>query len=186
MSVRTCNLVWKLFQVQGGHLKLAMLALADYADDKGGRIFPSVVTLAGKIACSESAARRAVHKLIQLRAVRVVANRNGGMPGMPRHYELDIEGLRAGLYLKPEGARRVASALGVKRPGRVASTTPLASAPPLAPTRETGSVHDTLTVINHQLLPGRTTRGEEVDADDADQAERANSFARQYGGATWH
>jgi hypothetical protein len=193
MSVRLCNLVWKNFHLEGGNLKLALMALADYANDVNGKIFPSVVTFAAKIACSESAARRALHRLIDLNVVRVVANHNGGRPGMPRHYQIDTEGLKAGLYLRPEPARRVASTPAVKRPRRLAPTLGVAApgaeeklSTRLASTRETASVHDTLTTINHQPQPAKTTGGGVSAGDDENRDEQANAFARQYGGATWH
>ena len=57
-----------------------MLALADYSNDDGENIYPSIRTLAKKMSCSESQSRRTLHKLIDDGYVNVIANRTAGSP----------------------------------------------------------------------------------------------------------
>lgn len=47
MSIEVMTLIWKHYPEGGSELLLA-LALADWADDQGGHIFPSVATMAAK------------------------------------------------------------------------------------------------------------------------------------------
>ena len=63
MSVEVMSLVWKNYP-KGGSEKLAMLALADWCNDQGGSLHPSINAIARKINVSESQARRIVHELI--------------------------------------------------------------------------------------------------------------------------
>lgn len=92
MSIHVMNMVWQHFQ-RGGSEKLALLALADWCDDQGGNLFPSIAAIAGKICSSESQARRIVHTFINEGLLEVVGNHNGGAPGQSRQYRLNIEKL---------------------------------------------------------------------------------------------
>lgn len=92
MSIELMSLVWKKFP-RGGSDKLVMLAMADWGDDMGGRIYPSIPKLAAKVNVSESQARRIVHGLINDGYLLVTDNHNGGDPGKPRHYQMVIEKL---------------------------------------------------------------------------------------------
>lgn len=47
MSLRQSYAAWRIYDVSALE-KLVLLALADYADDNGGRIYPQVATLAEK------------------------------------------------------------------------------------------------------------------------------------------
>lgn len=128
MSVRAAELVWAHFP-DGGNRKLIMLALADYANDDGQKIHPSIATLAAKVCCSEAQARRTLHALIDAGYVHVVGNERGGAPGATRHYRLDLERLRAGL-----GARPTGSTDATPTPCSDATRTPGADASPLLET----------------------------------------------------
>jgi hypothetical protein len=90
MSVRVMSLVWDNFK-RGGSEKLAMLALADWCNDDGGSLHPSVMGVAKKINVSESQARRILHTFIKEGFLSVVANHEGGNPGQTRHYKLNIK-----------------------------------------------------------------------------------------------
>lgn len=83
------SLVWDNFK-KGGSEKLAMLALADWCDDKGSRLYPSISTIADKINVSECQARRIIHGFIDQGYLTVIANHSGGDPGKTRHYQLNI------------------------------------------------------------------------------------------------
>jgi hypothetical protein len=145
MSVRVTRLVWETFS---GTLneRLCLLALADYADDKGGRIFPSVAALARKLWSSPDHARRLLRRLERTGVIRVTGNASGGAPGQTRHYQIDVTGLQAGAYRYPTPLAK-----------SQAVSVPLAKSPPLANRSETPGEVASLTIINHQLLPGRTT-----------------------------
>lgn len=92
MSIYAMNLVWQNYQ-RGGSEKLALLALADWCDDQGGNLFPSMGAIARKISASESQARRIIHGLIEEGILQVVGNHNGGAPGQSRQYRLNVEKL---------------------------------------------------------------------------------------------
>ena len=93
MSIEIMSLVWKNYN-RGGSEKLAMLALADWGDDEGRRLYPSVKGVARKINVSESQARRILHGLIEEGYLQVVFNHNGGAPGQTRHYQLNVDKLQ--------------------------------------------------------------------------------------------
>ena len=84
------SLVWENYKA-GGSRKLTMLALADWCDDNGGSLFPSMAGIARKINSSRSQTRRIVHSFIKAGYLKVVANERGGNPGKSRHYQFDIE-----------------------------------------------------------------------------------------------
>lgn len=86
------TLVWDNFN-RGGSEKLAMLALADWCDDKGGSLFPSINTIGKKINVSEKQARRIVHKFIDDGFVSVIGNHHGGGKGDTRHYQINLNKL---------------------------------------------------------------------------------------------
>lgn len=146
MSVEVMSLVWKAFPGAGTEL-LTMLACADWCNDAGGSLFPSIATVAQRTRVSESQARRNMHALIQAGWLEVVGNAKGGLAkggrvGAPRHYQLNVERLRAHAH-------------AVGNP-RMDDTLPAREA--LAPTCKKGRTHaregshsyDTRSVINRQ------------------------------------
>ena len=86
------DLVWKAFPGSGTEL-LTMLAMADWCNDAGGSLYPSIGTVANRIRKSESQARRVLHKLIKEGWIRVVGNAFGGAPGSTRQYQLNVSRL---------------------------------------------------------------------------------------------
>ncbi len=121
MSVRVMSLVWDNFR-RGGTEKLAMLALADWCNDTGGSLHPSVAALAKKICCSESQARRILHGFIREGLLTVVGNETGGAPGTTRQYELDIAMLRAGIDDTPRTGTSGTPRAGTDARGQEAET----------------------------------------------------------------
>lgn len=142
MSVRVMALVWDNF-TRGGSEKLAMLALADWCNDQGGSLHPSISGIAKKINVSESQARRIIHGLIDEGYLTVIANHEGGNPGQSRHYRLNVEKLSTPSTGATPGMDATPSA-GARDPLH-------GCARPLAPMRETPSTHDTRTTINHHI-----------------------------------
>lgn len=89
MSIKAMTLVWDKFPGAGSEL-LVMLAFADWCNDKGESLHPSILTVAKKIRASESQARRLIHGLIEQGWVSVIGNEFGGAPGHSRRYRLNI------------------------------------------------------------------------------------------------
>lgn len=92
MSLRVMSLVWENFK-RGGSEKLALLAMADWCNDQGGSLRPSMRAIAAKIGVSEKQARVVIHRLIDAGYLSVIGNAQGGKPGQSRHYRLNVEQL---------------------------------------------------------------------------------------------
>lgn len=71
MSIHVMNLVWAHADVKGSEL-LILLAMADFSDDNGENIFPSMQTLGRKARLSDKQARRVVQNLVKLKLVEIV------------------------------------------------------------------------------------------------------------------
>lgn len=70
------SFVWQVFP-EGGSLLLLALALADYANDDGGRIYPSVATLANKVRLSKRAIQYLLRRLEKIGWLEVVSKGGG-------------------------------------------------------------------------------------------------------------
>ena len=92
MSVNLMREVWDA-DLRPTPRKLTLLALADYGDDSGGRIFPSLADVAGKVGVSRGQVQRVVRSLIDDGLLIVVANANGGRPGQTPHYRICLDQL---------------------------------------------------------------------------------------------
>ena len=115
VSVRVMSLVWDGFP-RGGSDKLAMLAMADWCNDHGGSLYPSISAIAKKIGRTEKQARVIVHRLIDEGWLEVVGNEFGGDPGRSRRYQLIVEKLRPPVEVTPP--------VEVRDPSRWGSSTP--------------------------------------------------------------
>lgn len=104
MSIKVTTLVWQNFNGSGADL-LTMLALADWCDDEGGRLYPSVAAVAKRIRLSESQARRSLHKLIEKNYLKVVKNHDGGFNKETRHYQINVLLLHVPLYKWDKAAK---------------------------------------------------------------------------------
>jgi hypothetical protein len=147
MSIEVMTLVWKHFD-RGGSEKLALLALADWCDDSGERLHPSIAAIARKICASESQARRIVHGFIEEGLLDVIGNPAGGAPGASRDYRLRLDRIAAtGSKAAGTGARGSAHARGTTdargRTGARGSTGGRDGSHGCAQTASTG---DTLTI----------------------------------------
>lgn len=162
MSIRVASLVWDRFPFGGSQL-LVMLAFADWGDDDGRNIYPSIAKIASKIRLSSPQARRLVHELIDMGWISVVGNDFGGAPGSTRRYQLNLEKL-------------------LSTPSTDASPTPSADArgstdarprtgarDGLHPCAETASAHASQTVIEPLI-----TITSSSSADEGDQGVRQN------------
>lgn len=145
MSIKVMTLVWDRYPGSGSDL-LAALALADWCNDSGGDLYPSIASVAIKIRASESQARRILHRMIDDGWLEVVGNASGGAPGSTRRYRLNVARLNA--------TRPVDRAGASDTPTGSADATPSTHArggmdarDGLHPCAETGSTGDTQTVI---------------------------------------
>jgi len=166
-------LVWDRFPGSGSQL-LTALALADWCDDHGGSLYPSVGAVATKLRTSESQARRLLHSLIAENWLAVIGNANGGRPGDSRRYQLNVDRLASAPIVTaamrdPAAPRAFAPRVAAEKVATTSTdATPGTAATPSTDAREglhpcergvsfeggTGSTHDTLTTKNHH----RTTK----------------------------
>lgn len=132
------SLVWDYFNI-GGSEKLVLLAMADWCNDTGGSLYPSISAIAKKTCSSESQARRVLHSLINKGYVSVVGNFSGGAQNMTRRYQIELSRLTPSADATPTiDATPSASATPS------VDATPSASAHiPLAPMRVTPSIDAT-------------------------------------------
>ena len=107
MSIRVMNEVWESRKFEGNQL-LLLLALADFASDDGGNVFPSVEKMAEKTRASRRTVQRNLRKLEDegvLIEVRPASQR------FPAEYRIVLEALRR----PPEGEGRHGDAPTVKK-----------------------------------------------------------------------
>lgn len=102
MSIAVMTKVWASYPGAGSEL-LAMLALADWADDNG-RCWPSMASIASKTRLSRSQAQRIVHGLIDAGYVSVTGNETGGKPGSTRQYQINLKALTGSADATPTGS----------------------------------------------------------------------------------
>lgn len=130
--------VWELAELSPS-AKLVLLALCDFANERGDSCFPSIKTIAEKSSLSDRQAQRLMHVLINSGIVSVVRNDFGGKPGSTRHYKIHINKLTTGDKLTPVIDKT--GDMGVRR--RVTNLT------------ETGDAHVTLTTKEPPIKPSR-------------------------------
>lgn len=139
------SLVWEYFP-KGGSEKLTMLALADWCNDEGKSLHPSIARVAKKINASDCQARRLIHGLIDDGYLTVVGNYLGGNPKQTRQYELNVKKLLT----------TSASDSPIVHATPSADDTPTTSAHahiPLAPTRVTPSASATQYISEPSIEP---------------------------------
>jgi len=147
MSIPVMNMVWKYFN-RGGSVKLIMLAMADYSDDLGGSLYPSISAIAKKTNVSESQARRIIHGLINEGYFTVIANEYGGHKGQSRHYKFNLE-----LLCTPS----------IDATPCISATPSIDARKPLAPVRTTPGMDATLTTIEPPIEPSISTATQNIE-----------------------
>lgn len=73
--------------------KIVLLSLADFADDDGKNIFPSVATVAKKSSLSHRSVQSILGDFLRSGILRVTKNPFGGAPGKTRHLQIDLTAL---------------------------------------------------------------------------------------------
>lgn len=143
MSVRAMATVWES-ALTPPSLKLTALALADWSNDDGGSLHPSMSAIAKKVGVSRCQAQRLVQSLKSDGLLSVVANAHGGAPGDTPHYRLHLD--------------RLSTWTGSAHATGSASDTGSAGARRrVAPMHKTGSTHATLTTIEPSIEPPDTS-----------------------------
>lgn len=107
MSIRLMTRIWDSGAYSGGTL-LVLLALADFANDDGTRIFPHVETLAKKARLSVRATQLALETLRNDGVLTVVGNTGGGR-GKAVEYQMDVERVQK---VRPDGKGEVRDGKG--------------------------------------------------------------------------
>jgi len=120
MSIALMTATWDL-RMPPSH-KLVLLALADWANDRGGSCFPSIRRIAERSSISERQAQRYMRSLELDGWLTVVGNRTGGKPGNSRHYQLAADRIYA------FSDKRRTGDTSVTRPTGVAEVTPTGDA----------------------------------------------------------
>jgi len=92
MSLRVITIVWDRYP-EGGSKLLAMVALADWAGDDGGRLYPSVAGLAAKIRMSERQTKRILEGLINDGYLELLTKGNAGGRRKSNRYRIKLETL---------------------------------------------------------------------------------------------
>jgi hypothetical protein len=139
LSLRALNTVWDA-PIKPASLKLVALALADWSNDEGGSLHPSMSAIAKKTGVSRCQAQRLVQEMKSAGVLSVVANKFGGNPGATPHYLLHLDLIKG--WRGSTGATGSADARG--------STGAQGG---VAPMHKRGSTGATQTTMNHQYEP---------------------------------
>lgn len=89
MSISVMTLLWKSCLYEGNKLTV-LLALADWAEDDGGDIFPAIETLAAKCRVSLRTAQIVLRQLENDEVIERIANPKGGR-GKVTEYKINLE-----------------------------------------------------------------------------------------------
>lgn len=160
MSVKALSIVFDA-PIRPPTNKLLAAVMADWCDDRGGSLFPSMSKIAEKVGISRSQAQRIVHSFMEQGLLSVVANGAGGKPGITPHYRLHLERIAA---LTETG--------GVSATGRMDATgstgaTGVTDAQEglhghtggVASARETGRAHATQSISDTSVIRQTTLKG---------------------------
>jgi len=127
------SMVWESFPASGSEL-LAMLAMADWANDAGGSLHPSMRAIAEKVRVSEKQARRIVQGLVADGFLMVVGNALGGRPGDTKQWVINVKKLKEFAEKKEAETASTPPTHGSPTPPADGSRTPPThGSPPLPP-----------------------------------------------------
>lgn len=91
MSIRLMSFVWDVVWPTQNHL-LVMLKLADHANDEGGKVWPSVATIARQAQCSERTVQNVLKAGRDCGLLKVLEKGGGTQPTI---YAINVELLEA-------------------------------------------------------------------------------------------
>lgn len=97
MSIKVMSMVWQTEAKLSGSELLVLLAMADYADDNGGTVYPSMASLGKKSRMSADQARRVIKKLVDMKLVEII-RRGGWRNGhnLANEYRLNLANIAQG------------------------------------------------------------------------------------------
>lgn len=137
------TMVWEAFPASGSEL-LCMLAMADWANDEGRSLHPSMRSIAEKVRVSEKQARRIVKSLVADGFLEVVGNAYGGAPGATKNWVINVKKLKQ-LVAEKEAENSQTPPMGVTPPANV--TPPMGVHVPLPPVSQTPPMGGSQTTI---------------------------------------
>ncbi|TIN32652.1 MAG: hypothetical protein E5Y32_33165, partial [Mesorhizobium sp.] len=103
MSIDVMNKVIQRAPLSGSEFTCTLI-MANWCNDEGNSLYPSIALLAEGMRVSRSQAQRVLHRLMPATPedeaagkwwFRVVGNEKGGAPGMTRRYEMNVARLDA-------------------------------------------------------------------------------------------
>jgi hypothetical protein len=89
MSISVMTAIWRTCLFQGNTLNV-LLAMADFADDDGGDIFPGIDLLAAKCRATGRTVQNSLRELEDTGAIQQITNGLGGK-GRATEYRIDLE-----------------------------------------------------------------------------------------------
>ena len=143
MSIRAIGIVLEA-AIAPPTNKLAAVVLADWCNDEGGSLYPSMKKIAAKVGVSRSQAQRIVHGFVEQGLLSVIANGDGGKPGMTPRYQLHLDRISAldeTGRMDATGSTHATGSVGAQDGSHGCTGG-------VAPMHKTGSTHATLTVID--------------------------------------
>lgn len=157
MSIKVCDLVWRAYITPASH-KLALLALADWADDAGGTVYPSMAKIANKIGLSTVQTRVVVHALRDRGLLSVLSNAKGGRQGSTPRYRLNLTEIqRLAVHDRCNTDMDTDAVDPIDRPATVAATALAGESLPLLPAVVTPLAGKSQTVTNrHSTVKGES------------------------------
>lgn len=93
MSIRVMSEFFGL-QLGGANRKMVALRLADFADDSGKGIWPTVARVAQECELSVRTVRRVLEEFVE-EGILIVVRKGGGGPGSTTRYDFDLDRVRA-------------------------------------------------------------------------------------------
>mgnify|MGYP000724599029 FL=1 len=129
MSIDVMNKVIQRARVGGSKLT-CLLVMANWCDDEGNSLYPSIDLLAEAMRVSRSQAQRVLHALMPKNSedesagiwwLRVTGNEKGGAPGTTRRYELNVARLDA-MAMLPEFEKAAERRRKKGKTGRIHAT----------------------------------------------------------------
>jgi hypothetical protein len=140
------SIIWEA-PITPPSLKLTALALADWSNDEGGSLHPSISTVAKKVCISRCQAQRLIQDLKALGFLSVLSNANGGSHSTTPRYHLHLDRIAA---MKAQQGMTTGSAHATRS---ARDTGGADEAPGVAPMHRTGSAHATQTTIEPPSTP---------------------------------
>lgn len=153
-------IVWDHYP-KGGSEKLVLLALADWCNDKGESLHPSVASVAAKVCTSERQTQRIMGGFVDQGILEVVGNQTGGAPGATRQYRLRLDRIK---LMRPETGDADVTPRGGPR-GDTHVTPEMASTgdahvTPTGDTHVTGDTGDTGDIQGRRRVTSRVETGD--------------------------